>query len=485
LKQLDLINQFREILSQVVREVEISSSSSHFDINLVCENLFCGLLKELYGFNKLRNLNADEKKNYPGIDLADDEEKICIQITSDKRIDKIKETLNKIITHNIYQKYNRLIIYCLTKKQDTYSQESIDRECNGKFIFRVNRDIMDYRDLGDKAAKINPTVLKRAVDVLIAYQRGCNTGLADQDFDPPETPQEKLLSNLIELYIPPKLYIAELKSEIALNKSIREAFNQRKAIAKISLDSNKAVPSDYEVNSGRLITFHNLENSNGPFSHLLDEGTVEYLNPEDYYSIDFNYERTFKSLLRFSLQQKLYKHSVMWQHYEKIFIFVPTDSDPNIRIIEWIGKKKSHKKVFERIFKKNKPNEVIQLKHLAFSANFLLLDEGWYIAITPDWFFSWGNDYQRSFYSSKSLSGLKKLERNRSVRDHFRFIAWWLKEIDERNLFSEKYTNNSLTFGNILELKNGRYLNESLWEPLESLSSEEEARQESLIANDD
>ena len=44
----------------------------HFDINKICEDVFCTIFKEIYGFENLRNLNEDEGKNFPGIDLADD-----------------------------------------------------------------------------------------------------------------------------------------------------------------------------------------------------------------------------------------------------------------------------------------------------------------------------------------------------------------------------------------------------------------------------
>ena len=64
MKQLELINQFREGLSEVSREVELSSAMSLYDINLICENLFCGIFKELFEFSNLRNLNEDEKKNF-------------------------------------------------------------------------------------------------------------------------------------------------------------------------------------------------------------------------------------------------------------------------------------------------------------------------------------------------------------------------------------------------------------------------------------
>jgi len=90
LKHAELINQFREEISKFVLEVEASTAMGHFDLNKICENVFCGLFRELYDLRGLRNLNSSESKNFPGIDLADDDAEVAIQVTSDKSLDKIK-----------------------------------------------------------------------------------------------------------------------------------------------------------------------------------------------------------------------------------------------------------------------------------------------------------------------------------------------------------------------------------------------------------
>jgi len=475
LKQVELINQFREGLNEVSREVEISSAMSNYDINLICENLFCGIFKELYDLPTLRNLNEDERRNFPGIDLADDEKRVAIQVTSDKSLDKVKDTIKKVRVHKLYHKYDRFIIYCLTTKQGSYSQDSIDKECGDDLKFSVSNDILDYKDMAAKATNAEPQRLKKVVDILGSYQRGCDVGLAAQDFDPPVDPPETLLVNLVELYLPSKLYIAEVKEDFLKGKSGKNLRNQRKAVGETSREIGKPLPSGYEVSSSKLITFFDLEDSNNPFSHIIEDGTAEYLYPSDFHEIDDSHERIFKSLLRFSLQQMLYKHHVMWKFNEGIFIFLPAHDKQNVRRESWFGNRQSSRTVFEKKFKTNKPNDVLQTKHFAFSVNFLLIDGEWYIALTPDWFFSWGSEYRRSPYADKILSGLKRLEKNRSICDQFRFLASWLKDINQTDLFSKLVENTpNMTFGNIVKIEGGRFLNEILWEPLRSPTSEED-----------
>ncbi len=101
---------------------------------------------------------------------------------------KIKDSLKTIIKHRLHEKYNRIIFYILTRNQGSYSATGIKEICDKKLKFDVSKDILDYTDLATRAATAEPQRLKRAVDVLGAYQRGCEVGLADEDFDPPQEP---------------------------------------------------------------------------------------------------------------------------------------------------------------------------------------------------------------------------------------------------------------------------------------------------------
>lgn len=441
----------------------------HLDINKISEDVVCGLFRELYGFAHLRNLNSEEISNFPGIDLADDKVRVAIQVTSDKSLDKIKKTIQKIIDHGLHDKYDRFIIYNLTRRQSSYSDQALAAVCGDKIKFDTRADILDFRDLSTKAATADPHRLKAALELLLTYTRGEGVGLADEDFDPPEQPPEELGANLVELYFPSKLFIAEIQPEVLKGKKGGKIRNQRQAVKQFCRENEQPVPSDFEANRGRLITFHDLDAGDSPFRNVIEEGTVEEFAPIEYYEIDDDHERVFKSLLRFTLQQKLHKHDVTWQHREKIFIFVPRRAGQSKRTENWTGQRVSSRMVFERKFKKDRNDEVLSSRHLAFSVDFMRLEGGWYIAITPDWFFSYGDDYRRSFYGDKLLSGLKRMEKNRSVYDQFRFLASWLEDIDQQDLFSDQSSSGpTLSFGSPLKLTGARCLDEKLWAPLQA-----------------
>ena len=61
MKHVQLINQFREEVARLVTEVEAAVAMGHLDINKISEDVVCGVIRELYEFENLRNLNGDEK----------------------------------------------------------------------------------------------------------------------------------------------------------------------------------------------------------------------------------------------------------------------------------------------------------------------------------------------------------------------------------------------------------------------------------------
>lgn len=116
------------------------------DDNRFSEVVLLPLLSQLFHCPNLRNLNEVER-NYPAIDLADDEARVAFQVTSTTDSSKIKDTLSRFVKLERYTKYDRLIVYILTEKQKKYSGKEFDKLTQGKFQFDKNRDIVDCRDL--------------------------------------------------------------------------------------------------------------------------------------------------------------------------------------------------------------------------------------------------------------------------------------------------------------------------------------------------
>ena len=195
----NLQNLLRDRLSLFSAKVEAACAQGLTDLPKLSENLTAALLRELMGFRNLRNLNAEQKKNYPALDLADDKLGIGVQVTATASLEKIKETLQTAARHGLHQRYSRIIIFVLTKKQTSYSATAIACTVPDGLSFEGARDILDYRDLLGQGAQASPLSVRRAIDALDAYERGALSDWDEGDFDPPDICEQVEL-NLIELY---------------------------------------------------------------------------------------------------------------------------------------------------------------------------------------------------------------------------------------------------------------------------------------------
>ena len=466
MKHLDLLNEFRDLVAQLRNQVEAASAMGLYDTHKVAENVMCGLLRELCDWSNLRNLNR-EQSNFPGIDLADDNARIAVQVTATADIAKVKHTLETFISHGLEQRYDRLIIYVLSTKQGSYSQPALDAVAGGKFQLSANQDIWDYQEVRSKAADVTPQKLQAALNHLKAYLRGIPVGLADEDIDPPVNPSETLTTNLVDVYFPSELYVAQLNSDLVARHGNKRPGRWRETIREFNQELGTPVPSAYVVHSGALITFFDLTESHSPYKHLVERGTEEVLGSQDFWKIDEDHERVFKSLLRFSLQQRLFQERVRWENDEKQFIFLPRLDSPNQREEVWQGDKKAKRTVFVRQFNKKDQSKVFLQKHLSFSVDFARFNDHWLMAITPSWFFSYGDDFKKSGYGHDNLSWIKRQENNQAVLNHFRFITAWLRSIDDEDLFSQVDSKDSfLSFGDSLTLEGAPSLDESKWTAL-------------------
>ena len=143
---LEIENELRDVVSKIILEVELSTKQNRYDLNLVLEDAFIPILKQTFNLSNLINLNR-KQKNFPGIDLGDEYDRVAFQITASTTLDKVKKTLTKFKSNTFYNSFDELYILMLTKKQDSYSQNSIDQITDGIFNFSAKTHIIDLGDL--------------------------------------------------------------------------------------------------------------------------------------------------------------------------------------------------------------------------------------------------------------------------------------------------------------------------------------------------
>lgn len=154
----DQIKRCSELLYQLCDDVQRLNNLNYFDMNITCEYFYIHLLNCIFGWN-LRNENFTQK-NASTIDLVDNDNRIAIQVTSNKSANKIHNTLKSFRETKLYEKYDRLIFIVIVKKK-SYSA-NFGTDIQGAFLFDEKRDIytMDklirkIQDLGyQKVAEI-------------------------------------------------------------------------------------------------------------------------------------------------------------------------------------------------------------------------------------------------------------------------------------------------------------------------------------------
>lgn len=511
IKEQERINELFTLFAYLAKT---NSAAGKTDFNKVSETVLVPLFKEIFELPNIKNLNA-VKQNYPAIDLADDGKGVAFQITATADSQKIKDTLTKFVENKLYEKYPRLIVYIITEKKESYPVKTFAEIVEDKFEFGIEKDILDFRDL----IKI---CMDYQIDKASRIRRILEANFGRRDFsvfsEVQKEPFEEVFLNLIETRLPQKLFTAELqidRAAIVKNSLGALQFNDptRAIIRNLVIEQmKKNFFSGWHIYQNQLITFHDLNHDDSFLSDIIDQGTIDPIAPEDFYTIrgkvDVDRENIFKTLLRKTLQEQLYAKGVEWQHQEGLFIFVENDAEKrtakpikkekrvkkNITATEqiifkryeiWMGEKSSSRAVLEIFMKADQPDERWYYKHRAFEAKFKRIGSKWFLLILPEWFFSY-DGFHKSNYHADDIKWLKKNANTGIVFTDFRFIHHFLRKKD-KPFFQQNADDSSLEFGDYVSFENAPFLFDEAWNPPElkkkkkSEETEKDGKSDSLI----
>ena len=140
--------------------VHLSNGQGKMDINHDAEDFYCGLLNILFTNNsnhgfadkevQLHNMNSIQM-DYPAIDLGDEQNHLCVQITASEHRDKVRTTLKKFFAHNLDATYDRLIVLMIGTKDEFTKKFDVERN----FDFDASRDVWDTNRLGAEIGKLS------------------------------------------------------------------------------------------------------------------------------------------------------------------------------------------------------------------------------------------------------------------------------------------------------------------------------------------
>jgi len=472
MKQQELINQARDLLAEISTKISLASKNNLLDINHVAEGLVLRLIRIAWNSPAMRSLNAEEKKNYPGIDLADDAQRVAVQVTATPTITKIKSTVKTFLKHDLDRRYDRLAFVLITPRQPRYSSKGLEELCGGRLKFDIGDDVLDLSDLLGAALNLDPKNLADFTQCLRDYNTGATSDTDASNFDPPRG-AESLTAGLLEIFLPQTLYVADAHRSGSSSGHGKKSLS-RKQLREVASASDMRLPSGYEMHANQVLTFHDLQASDNPFRTVIDAGTVTPIKPKEFYQIDSDQEARFKSLLRLSLQEKLYREDIQWIFKDNLFAFVPHNEDELLREVAWQGAKRNVRAVYERKLSKKSADKIYTCKHFAFSTEFIRIEDRWFVALTPEWYFSFPPGYRRSAFADEQISWLKRREVNMTVRNHFEFLVAFLKELDTADLFDRPETSgHSLSFGEPVVLPTQVMLDDARWLPIRDVEADD------------
>lgn len=434
MRQLEIENQLRDVVSRIMLQVELATAQGRTDINLALEDAFIPILKSVYNLPHLVNLNR-KQKNFPGIDLGDDHDRVAFQLTSTTTLEKVKFTVRQFMERAYYNTFDELYVLMLARKQSSYSQASVNELLGDKLAFNCKKHIIDLTDLLGEVSGLRLAAQERVlaefkhilgeVDAFISYST-----------ETVASPMA-ITSNLQTIRLPEAVHVAELAidDKEVLSRARTELnyggkARSRRSIVKMALLLNGVETDAWICHENKLFSFHDLEATG--LASIVQEGTIERLEASDLAdSPEIDNINILKQLLAAETRELLKTRHVRMHPKDGFFFFTPTAEGQQERKETWIGKKTAARRVYEIKYNKKDPSKVAHHQHLSFELAFTKLADLWFVQIVPSWYYSW-NGYKQSNWHDQLLSQQKRLEHNSTVKNMVRFVAFFLSNLEER-----------------------------------------------------
>lgn len=203
MKREELCKEIRDCFDLYRLQIQSSTRQNMYDINIYSENMFLNLLNLVYDW-KLVNLNV-EKQNEPGVDLADFDKKILVQISSTCTKEKIQSSIRKTCK----VKYSGFHFFFLSISADAPELRKLSYECPGEFSFDPKRDILDLDIL---MKQIGASDIKKLLDIHEMITKELN--LYDSKAYPAAWFRERVIENVKNIG---ERYSEELDVELEMN----------------------------------------------------------------------------------------------------------------------------------------------------------------------------------------------------------------------------------------------------------------------------
>ncbi|MCR9257013.1 MAG: DUF4365 domain-containing protein [Alphaproteobacteria bacterium] len=292
---------------------------------------------------------------------------------------------------NYWRGSNLPVIIVLYRKSDeTFFWQEVPRgisEGDRRLQFDKQRDVLD-RNSVDRLAAL--TVPKAGFGYYVPSLGG----------------GEEALVNILPIIMPKEIFVASTPH------------SGRKAAAFL-LDADEPARFDWVINGGSFWSFH--DPSTSSCREIVDLDQVEAVET-DYLAFheDLSEQNNFAFLLRQTLRHQ-FQQDLNWEKERKLLYFRAQEKNTPRRFHYEASRKKTHADVVNVTHSKKEEGRVDFVRHHAFVPRFELLNDQWFLVVTPTYFFT-TNGFTPHPYPQALLAGKKRLDNSASLRGQV--IMW-------------------------------------------------------------
>ncbi|MGK9123910.1 SMEK domain-containing protein [Olivibacter sp. SA151] len=199
IKTYRLLSEIRSALAVFSHTVEQDNGSGYFDINKFAETLFKPVFSRIFE----KKFSRFQKMNFPAIDLYSLDDEIAIQVTSERSLKKVRNTLDMFLEKGFHQKYRKLYIYFL--KKNKLRKTSVDKIVSDQKYNQLVRNnvfnadsLLDSVNLSGLIGDCSPEIIEEIHSYLANEFSPTNIISAPP---PIEIPQYAAVNNYIERHL--------------------------------------------------------------------------------------------------------------------------------------------------------------------------------------------------------------------------------------------------------------------------------------------
>ena len=184
------------------------------------------------------------------------------------------------------------------------------------------------------------------------------------------------------------------------------------------------------INGGSFWSFHDPRTS--PCRDIVDLDQVEAIETSYLaFHEDVDEQNNFAFLLRQTLRHQV-GNDLNWEKERKLFYFRAFEKNIPRRFHYEASRKKTHADVVNVIISKKEEGRVEFVRHHAFVPRFELLDDQWFLVVTPTYYFT-TDGFTPHSYPQALLAGKKRMDNSASLRGQ---VIMWHRFLTQKERFA-------------------------------------------------